>query len=367
MKTLHSKFAPVTIETTPSSEDLMKTRHSSPLKLMMLLTVVFGLMLSAVAQDEVVGGSGTTYQNPLQLAQKAWYPANLSAVLQGTYYNFRSPGGMVFDGSNLWIEHIATGVNKVDKVRASDGQLIGSYSVGTTSTSASPGVFDGVDIWLPDHTVGSSTVYRTVAATGMPDTSCNLGSAATWPDSAAFDGQYMWVSTNTGYVVKVNARTCQISCTTANLGSRLYDLAYDGTYMWVTAVYSNAVFKLNSNCSQASGSPIAVAGGPIGIVYDGTNLWTANQTGQSVSRIAGGVVTTYALGYTPWEIRYDGANLWITDYTAGKVSIMSATHPVANPPAYQTCGSASSSPLGLAFDGTNMWVGCEGINAIGKM
>jgi len=367
-------------ETTTTAANLQPTVHKEKENFMkkhsftsLALAVVFAMFLtfplSATAQDEVVGGPGTTYQNPLQLALKAWYPANLSAVLGPPNYTFSSPGGIVFDGSNIWVEHVVSGgPDKLDKIQVSDGKLVGTYTVGTAGTTASPSAFDGVNIWSPDHTQGSSTIYRTVAATGLPanPASCNLGSGQ-WPDSAAFDGQYMWVSTNNGYVVKVNANNCTISCS-ANLGGRLYDLAYDGHSMWVTAVYSNEVFKLNSNCTQAPGSPYAVGAGPIGIVFDGSNMWTANQVGQSVSRISStGTVTSYSLGYTPWEIRYDGANLWVTDYTSGKVSIMSATNPASNPPAYETCGSLSSSPLGLAFDGANMWVGCEGINAIGKM
>ena len=353
---------------TTHKEDRMKNQSSTTLKLAILLAMVITMALSAIAQDEVVG-SPTPYQNPLQIALKLWYPANLSENLTGLYPgggSFSSPGGVVFDGANIWVSHVvASGPNRVDKLQASDGKFIASYTITGSSNGAGPSGFDGVNIWIPDHSPSSTTVFRTRAADGST-TACNLGSAATYPDTAAFDGQYVWVSTNSGYVVKLNPNSCAAPiCSSPYLGSRIYALAFDGNSMWATAVDSNQVIKLSSSCAPTYYS---VAGGPVGIVFDGTNLWTANQTGNSISRInlSGTVTGTYALGYTPWWIAYDGANVWTTDPAVGKVNKMSTSSPYTLS-SYQTCGSASSHPLGLAFDGAHMWVGCQGNNALGKM
>jgi hypothetical protein len=136
--------------------------------------------------------------------------------------------------------------------------------------------------------------------------------------------------------------------------------------MWASSVDTNQVIKLSSSCSPTYYS---APGGPVGIVFDGTNLWTANVTNSTISRInlSGTVTGSYTVGYQPWWIAYDGANVWATDFAVGKVSKMSTSSPGSNPPSYQTCGSATSHPLGLAFDGAQMWVGCQGNNQLGKM
>ena len=359
----------------------MKKRSFTHLKLAISIAMVVSMTLSAAAQrrEEVVVSS--TYQNPEQLALKAWYPANQSAVVtlhsggsSQVYLGAMSaPGTIVFDGANIWVEHTASGGNLVDKLRASDNQYLGSYLVGGSSI---PQAFDGVNIIAPDHGTSSTKVYFVRAADGNV-ASCSLGSGVTSGDTAAFDGQYVWVSTNSGYIVKLNfnnvTRSCGTPvCTYSNGGaSRLYDLVSDGNgYIWATAFDASQVIELNSTCGLVTSIPIP---GPIGIVFDGTYLWTANDSGLSISQIAdngaggGTVVSSTTLSFSPWWIAYDGANIWTTSPSTGMVSKMSTSNPTSSLSYYPACGSASSFPLEMAFDGANMWVGCEGINQLGKM
>jgi ligand-binding sensor domain-containing protein len=261
----------------------------------------------------------------------------------------------------------------VDKIQASDDAYEGSFLVGDVAV---PSAYDGVNVIAPDHnpSLNPGRVYFVRAADGNI-AACSLGGGVTYPDTAAFDGQNVWVSTDTGYVVALSfnqtSRTCGPPICTTYLGSRLYDLISDGNgSIWVTAVDNNAVYQLSSGCGVVgvvTGIP-----GPIGIVYDGTYLWTANDFGYSISQIAPGagggtVVSTTALSFSPWWIAFDGENIWTTGPSAGQVSVMSTSSPFSTLNYYQTCGSATSVPLGLAFDGANMWVGCEGVNLLGKM
>jgi hypothetical protein len=347
-----------------------KKRSSAVLRMGMLCAMLIAMAFPVLAQEEIVGGPGATYQNPLQIALNAWYPANLTAILTNTsgYYHFSTPGGVLFDGSNLWVAHASTPNAFVDKLQVSDGKLIGSYRVGGAAGSVSgPAGFDGLNIWLPEHQPSANVVHRIRAADGVSLSDCNLGSNGYYPNTAVFDGQFMWVGTDTNTVVKVNASTCAVACSNTSVASRIYGMAYDGVNMWATAVDRNAVVKLNSSCAQVG---IVTVPGPIGIAFDGTNMWTANQSGASTSRInvSSGAVTSYSLGVGPaWAIAYDGANMWVTGYTTGKVSKISTTTPTNNPPSFQTCASASSEPVGIAFDGAHVWLGCEGVNALGKM
>src|SRR5581483_3869185 len=60
---------------------------------------------------------------------------------------------------------------------------------------------------------------------------------------------------------------------------------------------------------------------PVGITYDGQNLWTANNgTGPGTGSVSRVIVnfsfttTTFTTGFSqPVGILFDGANLWVTD------------------------------------------------------
>ena len=272
----------VAVQPQPTSqkEGCMKNQRSTTLKLAILAAMVITMALSAVGQqEEVVGGPGSTYQNPMQIALKEWYPANVSASVTGLYpggASLSGSGAVVFDGANLWVEHIvAGGPNKIDKLQASDGKFIASYTVGGASTDAIPAAFDGINVWASDHSPSSRTVYRVRAADGFT-TACSIGSA-TYPSSMAFDGTSVWVSTNNGSVVKLNPNTCAVQCTASSLGSRIYGLAYDGTNMWATAVDSSQIIKLNSSCSATHYSG---PNGPIGIAFATTTSGPAPSAGR---------------------------------------------------------------------------------------
>jgi hypothetical protein len=52
-----------------------------------------------------------------------------------------SPGAVAFDGANIWVG----GVNTVSELRASDGVLLGTFTVGQQPAAM---IFDGANLWL---------------------------------------------------------------------------------------------------------------------------------------------------------------------------------------------------------------------------
>lgn len=102
--------------------------------------------------------------------------------------------------------------------------------------------------------------------------------------------------------------------------------------------------------------------GPVGLAFDGSNVWVANSLSDSVSKInpATGQMTDIALpvGSLPSELAFDGTYMWVTDNGTGKVSkIVAATGVVLD--SFFTSRVApvgGSGPLGIAFDGTSIWV-----------
>jgi hypothetical protein len=89
----------------------------------------------ALAQDETPEGSlqhrsptgvTTSTQNPLQIAILHWYSAN-----QTTAFKVAAPGGVAFDGANMWMSNYENGSGgTVTKLRASDGAELGTFKVG---------------------------------------------------------------------------------------------------------------------------------------------------------------------------------------------------------------------------------------------
>jgi DNA-binding beta-propeller fold protein YncE len=95
--------------------------------------------------------------------------------------------------------------------------------------------------------------------------------------------------------------------------------------------------------------------GPIGIAFDGSRIWTANNSG-SVSIVTPALATPWPVvnvnaGFTsPFGILFDGSNIWVTDFNTNtllKLDLNGAT--------LQTV-QVGDQPLYPAFDGTNIWV-----------
>ena len=88
---------------------------------------------------------------------------------------------------------------------------------------------------------------------------------------------------------------------------------------------------------------------PVGIAFDGTAIWTANQGG-SVSVVSNGVMTVSAGFVSPWGILYDGANIWVTDRGDNQLKKVTSNASIATS---ITVGSDPQQPI---FDGANIWV-----------
>ena len=99
-----------------------------------------------------------------------------------------------------------------------------------------------------------------------------------------------------------------------------------------------------------------IVSSPRAIAFDGTNMWTANESG-SVSKITpDGTVTNYPTGgSSPWGIAYDGSNMWVVNFYGNNITKVTPAGGVSVHP-----GGAGTNPTGIAFDGTNLWVSDDG-------
>jgi DNA-binding beta-propeller fold protein YncE len=64
-----------------------------------------------------------------------------------------------------------------------------------------------------------------------------------------------------------------------------------------------------------------VGTGPIGVAFDGANVWVTNTSGVTKLRASDGThVGTFPVGTVPVGVAFDGANVWVTNYFSNTVS-----------------------------------------------
>ncbi len=106
---------------------------------------------------------------------------------------------------------------------------------------------------------------------------------------------------------------------------------------------------------QFSGAPYGFSA-PLGAVFDGTHIWTANQGGNSMTEtnaIDGAFVRTisgpeYAFNH-PWSLAYDGAHVWVTNPNGNTVTEINAN----DGSLVRVLSGASygfNAPRGIAYD-----------------
>lgn len=154
-----------------------------------------------------------------------------------TYSVGSNPHDMAFDGANLWV---LNSDNTVTKLSASDGTVVGTYSVGSSTAM----VFDGVSIWLADS--NTATVTRLNVSDGSVVATYSTGSVGGLND-IAFDGSNIWVTSQADCVMKLNASDGSVegkySVAVGNPGR----IAFDGSgNVWVTCG-ANGVAKLDAS------------------------------------------------------------------------------------------------------------------------
>ena len=138
-------------------------------------------------------------------------------------------------------------------------------------------------------------------------------------------------------------------------------IAFDGANMWVTNLNDNTVSVLRTSDGFHVMTP-TVGAFPSGIAFDGANMWVTNNGGTTVSVLRasdGSNVMTPIVGNSPFGIAFDGANMWVANYGDSTVSVLHASDGF-----HVMTPTVGANPRGLAFDGSNMWVANTSDNTV---
>jgi outer membrane lipoprotein-sorting protein len=307
----------------------------------------FGGVFTSYAGFALVthGPSLIANRTPQQIGMLRWYDANTTvpSVTVGQWCD-----QLAFDGEHMWVTVWATG--KVVKVRASDMAIIGTYDAGP---GPNPLIFDGDEIWIGSETSGQITKLR--AADGVSTGSFSTGSSGHW--GMAFDGTNVWVTNkDTDNVTKIRASDNTIVGTYA-VGDVPTGIAFDGTHVWVANSNAGTVTKLRASDGGLVGT-YTVGAGPNGVAFDGANIWVANGGSATVSVLRaydGSTAHVCTVSAGPMWLAWDGYHMWVTHYLEqGLITQLISAYGIdcGPKPTFKT----GSRPIGIAFDGANMWV-----------
>jgi len=148
-------------------------------------------------------------------------------------------------------------------------------------------------------------------------------------------------------------------------------VASDGADLWVANASSNSVSRVRASDGKKQDPDWTGATAAAGVLVAKGLIFVTGQTNPgklyqiNPSQPAGAVTPlTNSLGAAPAGIAFDGARVWTANFgPPGSVSIVTLTNPVS----VTTVTTGFSEPVGILYDGANIWVTDAGDNTLKKL
>jgi hypothetical protein len=176
-----------------------------------------------------------------------------------------------------------------------------------------------------------------------------------FPERVASDGADVWVASDGGTVTRVRASDGTVLGTWTGAAGAFGVLVARGRIYVTGSINPGRVYMIDP--SMAPGAVTTMNGllGAFthGIATDGTFIWTANPGGGSVSIVDpdNGATINITSGFSsPWGILFDGTNIWVSDHGDNKLKQLDAMGNVIQ------SVPVGNNPQLPVFDGTNIWV-----------
>ena len=194
-----------------------------------------------------------------------------------------------------------------------------------------------------------------------------LTTVGTGPQFAISDGEDLWVANQTGASVsRVHGRDGRLLQTWTGATNAVGVLSAIGR-VFVTG-FGNPSHLYRIDPSLAPGAVTTVAtlgGGSLGIAYDGSRIWTANNDGSISIAIPSSTipwtVTTVAGASNLYGALFDGANVWVTNAPGPGLGTVLKLDSAGSILQTVTVGNAPAYPV---FDGANVWVPNNGAASV---
>ncbi len=256
--------------------------------------------------------------------------------------------------------------------------LMATLTVLSSRMQADTGTCNGATLTLPFTDVAGNGFFCQIAAAyfsgltnGTSATTYSPADNVTRQQMAAFITRTMDQSLKRGSDRAVTKKwwTPQDanSLTLTDVGNSPIQVEFDGTDLWVANFSSNSVMRIRPSDGKVhdtwtgatKANSIVCAMGRI-FVTGSTNpgsLYMIDPT-----QPAGAVTTlTNSLGNNPQGLAFDGSRIW-TANNSGSVSIVSL-----NPISVTTVSTGFSQLAGILYDGSNIWVTDQNANTLLKL
>ena len=332
---------------------------------------------SALAQ----GGVTNSTKNPKQIATLHWYEANVTTSFQvGTVPNQfgTAPTSVAFDGANIWVN---LGGSLI-KLRPSDGAVLAT--VNNLDGDCESLIYDGANLWTACFQGILSPILDKVRASDGAVIGRFSISAVNIDNFLAFDGANIWVPISSNLtpssVVKVRASDGAVlgNFVVGSNGSALTSMVFDGANIWVANGGGNKpdnnVVKLRASDGAVLGTFSMGLNDPGRMAYDGANIWVGDFGDGTVKKLRpsdGAVLGNFfagGVGIGPGLVAYDGANIWVTNLDPLRCSTCQSVLKLrASDGAVLGTFPVGSNPVGMVFDGANIWVASSGGPGVWKL
>jgi DNA-binding beta-propeller fold protein YncE len=186
--------------------------------------------------------------------------------------------------------------------------------------------------------------------------SIDLANDAAYVTGLVSDGTDLWVCLLFGDVKRVRASDGKVLQTWGGaVGTQ--GIIFAAGRVFLTGIPGSGPGKIYVIDPTATPGAVSVFEDSIGqvpfqITFDGTSLWTANESSISRVDITTGIDSTFSAGFAgPKDILWDGANLWVLDATDSRLKRVNPSNG-----AVLESTQVIPSPQAMTFDGTNVWV-----------
>jgi hypothetical protein len=163
------------------------------------------------------------------------------------------------------------------------------------------------------------------------------------------------------YSINPEAAPGPVSVFENDIGANPYRIAFDGANLWTANLSSGSISRVN--VGTGVDSTFTGFDNPSSVVWDGTNLWVFDNQLKRVDPSNAVVLETIAVPSAS-DVIFDGANLWMSNFDANSLTIVRAVGSLRGTILATLTGNGINTPYGLAFDGERVLVCDLDINSV---
>jgi hypothetical protein len=221
--------------------------------------------------------------------------------------------------------------------------------------------FDGADVWIANSTSGGSVTRVRTSDGKVLDT----WTGATEATGILIAMGRIFITGNTSpgrlYTIDPTQPAGIVTTLSSSLGNDPVGIAFDGSRIW-TANQSGSVSMITLNPVTVTTVSTGFVN-PEGILFDGTNIWVTNSGASALLKlnVDGTIAQTINVGSGPRFPVFDGTNIWVPNLSSNSITVVRVKDAQGNPlvTAFELAtlnGNGLNNPVSAAFDGERILV-----------